>query len=140
MTRILKTSGFLGLAVVMTVGIYQSFLLASGQGVPGWIIGGHTHLGVLSILAIVLGFAIPALGITGRLRKAVTAMFVAGQWGVPLTPWLAVGAGLGFLHPTTFLWGGLLVISMLIMAWQTAIQTDSSSDDHRGADPVPAGD
>lgn len=124
MTRILKTSGFAGLTVMMLVGLYQNYLLASGEVVPQWLIGGHAHLGVLSILAIVVGFAIPAVGVTGRLRTAVTGMFVAGQWGLPLTPWLAEGGGLEFLLPVGFLWGGLLVASMGIMAVQAATQAD----------------
>ncbi len=65
MSRILETSGFLGLATMMTVGMYQNILLASGSAVPSWLVGGHAHLGVLSILAIVLGFAVNALDVGG---------------------------------------------------------------------------
>lgn len=137
MTRVLKTSGFFGLVVMMVVGIYQSVLLAGGDAVPAWLIGGHAHLGVLSILAIVVGFAIPALGVTGRLRTVVTGSFLAGQWGVPLTPWLAEGAKLEFLHPAILLWGGLLVLSMVIMTWQAAVQPEATVNDP-GA--VPADD
>ncbi|MFB6093919.1 MAG: hypothetical protein ABEJ77_03145 [Halanaeroarchaeum sp.] len=116
MTTALKTSGFLGLAVMMTVGLYQLSLVAGGKVVPPWLIGGHAHLGVLSILAIVLGFAVPALGVTGRLRTTVTALFVAGQWGIPGVVWLGEGFGLRFLLPTGFLWGASLVAAMAIMA------------------------
>lgn len=119
MTRALKGSGFLGLAAMMTVGLYQFILLSGGQGVPGWMIGGHAHLGVLSILAIVMGFAVPALGVTGQLRTAVTVLFIAGQWGIPGIVWLGEGFGLTFLLPTGFLWGGALIVSMLIMFYQT---------------------
>ncbi|WP_313691161.1 hypothetical protein [Halorarum halobium] len=120
MTRILKTSGFLGLATMMTIGLYQNMLLASGQGVPGWLVGGHAHMGVLSILAVVLGFAVPALGVTGRLRSAVTGLFVAGQWLLPVTIWVGEGAGVTMLIPTSFLWGLCLLVSMLLMAYVAA--------------------
>jgi hypothetical protein len=93
------------------------------------MIGGHAHLGILSILAIVLGFAIPALDVTGRLRTAVTILFIAGQWGIPGIVWLGEGFGLMFLMPTGFLWGGALIISMLIMLYATLTQeaTETSS-------------
>lgn len=120
MTRVLKTSGFLGLAVMMCVGIYQNVLLASGQAVPGWLIGGHAHLGVLSILAIVLGFAVDAYDLTARLQTTVTGLFLAGQWLLPVTIWTGEGFGLTMLMPTTLLWGSCLVVAMLLMAWQTA--------------------
>lgn len=119
MTKPLKASGFLGLAVMMAVGLHQFATLAGGNAVPGWMIGGHAHLGVISILAIVVGFAVPALDVTGRLRTAVTVLFVAGQWGVPGIVWLGEGFGLGFLLPTGFLWGGALIASMLIMLYAT---------------------
>ncbi|USZ68560.1 hypothetical protein NGM10_02185 [Halorussus salilacus] len=120
MTRVLKTSGFLGLAAMMVVGLYQNVLLASGQAAPAWMIGGHAHLGVLSILAIVMGFAVDALGVVGRIRSAVTGLYVVGQWFLPLTVWLAGGFGLGFLHPTAFVWGLCLIVAMLLMAYRTA--------------------
>ena len=120
MTRILKTSGFLGLATMMCVGLYQNFLLASGQGAPGWMVGGHAHLGVLSILAVVVGFAVPALGVVGRMRRVVTGLFVVGQWFLPLTIWIGEGAGVTMLMPTSFLWGLCLVVSMLLMAYVAA--------------------
>ena len=122
MTKALKASGFAGLATMMAVGLYQFTLLAGGNGVPGWMIGGHAHLGVLSILAIVMGFAVPALEVTGRLRTAVTALFIAGQWGIPGIVWLGEGFGLGFLMPTGFLWGIALIVSMLIMLYATLTQ------------------
>lgn len=115
MTRALKGSGFLGLAVMMAVGLHQFVIVAGGNVVPPWMIGGHAHLGVLSILAIVMGFAVPALGVTGNVRTAVTGLFVAGQWGIPGIVWLGEGFGLMFLMPTGFLWGGALIVSMLIM-------------------------
>lgn len=119
MTKALKSSGFLGLAVMMAVGLHQFVILSGGEAVPSWMIGGHAHLGVLSILAIVLGFAVPALDVTGRLRTAVTVLFIAGQWGIPGIVWLGEGFGLSFLLPTAFIWGGALILSMLIMLYVT---------------------
>lgn len=119
MTKALKASGFLGLATMMAVGLHQFTILASGNPVPSWMIGGHAHLGVLSILAIVMGFAVPALGVTGRLRTAVTGLYIAGQWGIPGIVWLGEGFGLTFLMPTGFLWGLALIASMLIMFYVT---------------------
>ncbi|WP_049987271.1 hypothetical protein [Halobellus rufus] len=119
MTKALKASGFLGLAVMMAVGLHQFVILSGGNPVPAWMIGGHAHLGVLSILAIVMGFAVPALGVTGTLRTAVTGLFVAGQWGIPGIVWLGEGFGLLFLMPTGFLWGLCLIASMLIMLYVT---------------------
>ncbi|WP_424005557.1 hypothetical protein ACOZ4I_19460 (plasmid) [Haloarcula salina] len=126
MTKPLKASGFLGLATMMVVGLYQFILLSDGTGVPGWMIGGHAHLGVISILAIVMGFAVPAIGVTGQLRTAVTALFIAGQWGVPGVVWIGEGAGLNFLMPTAFLWGLALITSMLIMLYKTLTQEQSA--------------
>lgn len=122
MTRLLKTSGFLGLATMMGVGLYQNFLIMQGgpANVPPWMVGGHAHLGVLSILAIVLGFAVPALDVTGRLRTAVSGLFVVGQWALPLTVWTASGLDIGPLHATAFLWGACLLVSMLLMAYVAA--------------------
>ncbi|WP_243645279.1 hypothetical protein [Natrarchaeobius chitinivorans] len=139
MSRALTVSGFLGLTVMMGVGMYQNVLNATGEGVPAWMIGGHAHLGVLSILAIVLAFAIPALNVTGTLETVVTWTFIPGQWGLPLVPWLAVGGGISVLHPTAFLWGGLLLVSMLIMTWQAAVQTEIAVGGG-GVDPTPADD
>mgnify|MGYP000061895328 CR=1 FL=1 len=119
MTKALKASGFLGLAVMMAVGLHQFVILSGGSAVPPWMIGGHAHLGVLSILAIVMGFAVPALGVTGTLRTAVTVLFIAGQWGIPGIVWLGEGFGLTFLMPTGFLWGLCLIASMLIMFYVT---------------------
>ncbi|WP_436930597.1 hypothetical protein [Halosimplex halobium] len=137
MTKSLKSSGFLGLAVMMTVGLYQFILLSGGSGVPGWMIGGHAHLGVISILAIVMGFAVPALEVTGTLRTAVTVLFIAGQWGIPGVVWLGEGFGLTFLLPTAFLWGGALIVAMLIMLYATLTQSsDIAGSGPTGATPA----
>lgn len=130
MTKPLKASGFLGLAVMMAVGLHQFVILSGGEAVPGWMVGGHAHLGVLSILAIVMGFAVPALEVTGTLRTVVSTLYIAGQWGIPGIVWLGEGFGLTFLLPTAFLWGGALIAAMLIMLYKVVTQdTDASSDE-----------
>jgi hypothetical protein len=139
MTRALKTSGFLGLAVMMAVGMYQFVLTESAGGAPSWMIGGHAHLGVLSILAIVMGFAVDAFGVTGRTRTAVSGLYLVGQWMLPLTIWVGVGGELFVLMPTTFIWGLALIVAMLIMAWQ-AWASEPSSGRQRGPSTVPADD
>ena len=135
MTRTLKTSGFLGLTAMMLVGLYQTSILAGGNQVPGWMIGGHAHLGVLSILAIVVGFAVDAFGVAARLRQAVSGLFVVGQWGVPLAVWGAAITGIGALHALACVAGPALVVSMLIMAWQAAT-VDASFGTSAGAAPT----
>ncbi len=102
---------------MMLVGLHQFGLLSGGQAPPGWMIGAHAHLGVLSILAIVTGFAVESLALAGRLRTAVTGLFLTGQWLLPTTIWLGEGAGFTALLPTILLWGVALVASMLLMAW-----------------------
>lgn len=67
------------------------------------MIGVHAHLGVLSIIAIVLGFETPAIGVTGNLRTADTGLFLAGQWGIPLGVWVGEGGGVTILMPTGYL-------------------------------------
>ena len=137
MTKALKASGFFGLAIMMTVGLHRFTLLAGGNGVPRWMIAGHAHLGVISILAIVMRFTVPAIGVTGRLRTAVTVMFIAGQWGIPGVVWLGEGAGLTFLMPTAFLWGIFLIMSMLIMLYATLTQdTTTTGSGPTGAAPA----
>ncbi len=127
MSRTLKTSGFAGLAVMMSVGLYQVSLLSSGGGAPGWMVGMHAHLGVLSILAVVTGFAVDALAVAGRTRTAVTGLYVVGQWMLPGSILLGEGMGLLIVMPTMFLWGGCLIVAMLIMAWQAATVEDAAS-------------
>ncbi|WP_423746807.1 hypothetical protein V5735_22010 (plasmid) [Haladaptatus sp. SPP-AMP-3] len=128
MSRILKTSGFLGLATMMVVGVYQFTLLESSGAVPPWLIGGHAHLGVLSILAIVLGFTVDAFELVGTLRTAVVGLFVVGQWLLPLTIWIGQGFRLFVLMPTTFLWALCLITTMLIMAWKAATVSPATGD------------
>ncbi len=137
MTRPLKASGFLGLATMMTVGLYQFILLSGGQVVPPWMVGGHAHLGVISILAIVVGFAVPALEVTGNLRTVVTLLFIAGQWGIPFVIWFGEGAGFTILLPTVFLWGGALIVAMLILFYKTITHpNDQTQRGPTGASPT----
>ncbi|APW98842.1 hypothetical protein CHINAEXTREME_14075 [Halobiforma lacisalsi AJ5] len=125
---------------MMSVGMYQNVLNATGEGVPGWLIGGHAHLGVLSIIAIVLGVAIPTLGMADRYRTLVTWTFIPGQWGLPLVPWLAVGGGLEVLHPTAFLSGGLLIVSMLVLTWQAAVAPEAEPGERGDPESIVADD
>lgn len=137
MTRVLKTSGFLGLAVMMCVGLYQGYLFAIEQAPPFWLVAGHAHLGMLSILAIVTGVAVKALAVTGQLRRVVTGLFLTGQWLLPVTWWVAFGTGNEFLLATFFVWGPCLIVAMLLMAWQAATIEAAN----RGpSDKVPADD
>lgn len=136
MTRILKTSGFLGLVTMMSVGMYQHSLVAGGGAAPSWMVGGHAHLGVLSILAIVMGFAVDSFALTGTLRSAVTGLFVLGQWALPLSVWVGVGFGVTILLPAIFLWGLCLIVAMLIMAWQAATTDRSESGPTSGVTPA----
>lgn len=136
MSRALKTSGFLGLAAMMVVGLYQFTLLESTGAAPSWMVGGHAHLGVLSILAIVMGFAVDAFALTGTLRTAVSGMYIAGQWLLPLTIWIGIGGGMLFLMPTTLLWGLLLIASMLIMAWQAWTAEPATGGPQTGVTPA----
>lgn len=136
MTRPLKASGFLGLATMMTVGLYQFVLLSGGQGVPSWMVGGHAHLGVISIIAIVVGFAVPALAVTGTLRTVVTVLVIAGQWGIPGVIWIGEGLGVTALLPTVFLWGGALIVAMLLLFYQAlTVPSARSGSGPTGAAP-----
>lgn len=121
MTRILKTSGFLGLVTMMGVGIYQHFL-AEGGAVPPWLVSGHAHLGVLSILAIALGIVVDLYGPTDRLRTAVTALYVQGQWLLPLSLWIGIGFGVTILLPLVTVWGVGLITAMLLMAYHIGVR------------------
>jgi hypothetical protein len=131
MSRVLKTSGFLGLAVMMFVGLYMAMQLETGGGV-GWLIAGHAHLGVLSILAIVVGSQVDALDVVGRLRRAATGLYLVGQWLLPTAIWVVSATGIAIVGMSTLLWGLCLVASMLIMAHQ-AWTADSPSGPTGGA-------
>lgn len=74
---------------------------------------------MLSILAIVMGFAVWALAVTGTLRTTGTVVFITGQWVVPGGIWIGEGFGVEVLLPTVFLWGGALIVAMLRMLYGT---------------------
>ena len=126
MTRILKSSGFIGLVTMMGVGIYQHFL-AEGGAVPAWLVSGHAHLGVLSIFAIVLGLVVDFYGPTGNLRKAVTGLYVQGQWLLPLSLWVGIGFGVTILLPLVVVWGIGLILAMLLMFYHIGINNPTPS-------------
>lgn len=124
---------------MMAVGLHQHAMTAGGNTPPAWMVGGHAHLGVLSILAIVMGFAVPALDVTGTLRTAVTGLYVVGQWMLPISVWAGVGFGVTILLPAAFLWGLFLIVAMLIMAYHAATNAAVGSDRGPSA-TVPADD
>jgi hypothetical protein len=117
MSRVLKTSGFLGLAVMMVVGLYMAMQLSTG-GSAAWLTVGHAHLGVLSILAIVMGSQVDALNVLGRARQASAGLYIVGQWMLPTAIWVVSATEIAVVGMSTMLWGLCLVISMLIMAHQ----------------------
>ncbi|WP_435360039.1 hypothetical protein [Haloarchaeobius sp. DFWS5] len=132
MIKLLKISGFLGLATMMLVGLYMGMQLESGSGDALWLVPGHAHLGVLSILAIVTGFAIDAFGVVGQIRQAVTGTYLLGQWGLPLAVWGVAYTENPIIGMSIMLWGTLLVVSMLLMAYQ------ADTVDHEGRDRIAA--
>lgn len=116
MSRILKTSGFVALSIQMLWGMYNVFLL-SNQAIKTWMIGAHAHFGVLSSLAVVLGFAIDHFGVAGLRRQLVTYPYVLGQWGLPATILVAFGTGMHALQTLDYVFGTLLLVSMITMAY-----------------------
>ena len=121
----------------MVWGLVQVFAISpAGPGLPAASVGGHAHFGILSILAVVTGFAIERTELTGTLRSTAVWGFVAGQWLLPATIWLGEGAGYTVLLPTMLLWGVDLIVSMLVMAW--AAWTRSARGDAVGPGAVHA--
>lgn len=112
-------SGFVGLTVQMLWGMQNVVGLMQG-GNPGATVGAHAHFGVLSIAAVVAGFAVDEFDVQGAQRAVAVWGFVAGQWLLPATV-----LGELFLPPqallSAFLWGILLTASMGILAYH-AIQ------------------
>ncbi len=111
----------------MVVGLYQGYLFAVDTAPPFWVVNGHVHLGVLSILAIVTGFAVDALTIEGRLRRGISGPYLVGQWLLPGTWWVAFGTGNEALLSTIFLWGGCLIVAMSLMAWRVATEPTATT-------------
>lgn len=106
MSRVLKTSGFLGLTVMMLVGLYIAMQLETGGGV-GWLITGHAHMGVLSILAIVMGSQVDALNVVGRLRQTATSLYLVGQWLLPTAIWVVSATEIAIVGMSSMLWGSV---------------------------------
>jgi hypothetical protein len=131
MSRVLKTSGFLGLTVMMIVGLYMAMQLETG-GDAAWLTVGHAHMGVLSILAIVMGSQVESLGVVGRPRQATTGLYLVGQWALPTAIWAVTATDIAVIGMSTMLWGLCLVVSMLIMAHQ-AWTVDTRGDSGSGA-------
>ncbi|MDG5778635.1 hypothetical protein VB773_00155 [Haloarculaceae archaeon H-GB2-1] len=118
MSRELRASGYVALTVQMIWGLVQVFAISPmGSGLPPASVGAHTHFGVLSILAVVTGFAIERTALTGTLRSVAVWGFIAGQWLLPATILMEMVAPP--LLITAYLWGLLLTISMALVAWGT---------------------
>lgn len=126
MSRILKTSGFLALSLQAIWGVLNVVILGpggitmQGEQLQIWI-GAHAHFGILAILAIVLGFTVDHYDVTGTRRTAVTWMFILVQWLLPAN-FLAVAFVSEMTAPLAYLWGLLLLVTMLIMTqevWTT---------------------
>jgi hypothetical protein len=127
MTRVLKASGTLGLAITMAIGLHMGMALEGGQAGAEAFTPGHAHLGVLSILAIVVGFLVDHLELEGRLRSSVTGLYLVGQWLLPITLLVGVGMGVTAIMPTFLLWGLLLVVAMLVLTWAIATHDGSAT-------------
>ncbi len=121
MTRVLKTSGFLGLAVQMLYGMQNAYLvMPGGPNLQSWMVGAHAHLGVLSILAIVVGFAVDHYDLQGRERSLVQWFYVVGQWAVPGSVIAAEGLSMPPLHSLAFVAGTLLFLAMADLTYRAA--------------------
>jgi len=125
MSRALKTSGFLALAVQMLWGMYNTFVISPmGPGMTEsfqTLVGAHAHFGVLGILAVALGFAVDHYRLDGTRRTVVTWAYIAGQWLLPATI-VGIAMGYGMVAITAYLWGLLLFVSMAVMAWTAATE------------------
>lgn len=120
--RPLRTSGFLGLAVAMSVGLYQNYLYAVDQVPPFWLVEGYDQLLVLSLVAIVTGMSIERFRVTVRVRRAVIVLVLLGQWLLPATSWIGFGTGEEVVPilATTIIWLPCVIAAMLLLAWQAA--------------------
>lgn len=125
MSRTLRASGYVALTIQMIWGVVQVFAISpAGPGLPGASVGAHAHFGILSILAVVTGFAIERTELTGTLRSIAVWGFIVGQWFLPATVLMEMVAPP--LLITAYQWGTLLSISMAIVAWGTI----TASDEH----------
>lgn len=123
MSRTLHASGYVALTIQMLWGLVQVFAISpAGPGLPPVSVGAHAHFGMLSILAVVTGFAIERTALTGTLRSVAVWGFVAGQWLLPATILMEMVAPP--LLVTAYLWGASLTLSMAIVAWGTITASD----------------
>lgn len=107
----------------MVWGLVQVFAISpAGPGVPAASVGGHAHFGILSILAVVTGFAIERTELTGTLHSIAVWGFIAGQWLLHATVLVEMVAPP--LLVTAYLWGASLALSMAIVAWGTITASD----------------
>ena len=120
MSRALKFSGFLGLAVQMLWGMGNVAMIISSGGnpPPQSIVGAHAHFGVLGILAIVVGFAVDYYQPQGWQRTLATWGYILGQWLLPGTLLAQFVTGNHMLGLLEFVWGILLLLAMAVMAVQ----------------------
>jgi hypothetical protein len=123
MSRTLRASGYVALTIQMVWGLVQVFAVSpAGPGLSPVSVGAHAHFGMLSILAVVTGFAIERTALTGTLRSIAVWGFVVGQWLLPATILMEMVAPP--LLITAYLWGASLTISMAIVAWGTITASD----------------
>lgn len=123
MCRPLRASGYVALTIQMIWGVVQVFAISpAGPGLPGASVGAHAHFGILSILAVVTGFAIERTELTGPTRSIAVWGFILGQWLLPATVLMELVAPP--LLVTAYLWGTLLTVSMAIVAWGTITASD----------------
>lgn len=123
MSRELRASGYIALTLQMLWGLTQVFLITpGGPDLPPVSVGAHAHFGILSILAVVTGFAIERTDLAGTRRSVAVWGFIVGQWMLPATILMEMVAPP--LLITAYLWGLLLTISMALVAWGT-ITADS---------------
>ena len=87
------------------------------RGSPPVAVGAHAHFGMLSILAVVTGFAIERTAVTGRLRSIAVWGFVVGEWLPPVTTLMEMVAPP--LLTTAYLRGASLTISTAALTWGT---------------------
>jgi len=127
MSRILKASGFLGLSIQMLWGMGNTNLITpGGPSLPSWVGGTHAHFGIFGILAIVLGFAVDRYDVSGARQTVITWVFIAGQWLLPATIFVAVVLSLGPLSMLEYVWGLLLFISMALITLTVWTQSGRS--------------
>ena len=126
MSRVLRASGYVALTIQMIWGIIQSYMISPmGPGLPGVSVGAHAHFGILSILAVVSGFAIERTSLSGTRRQVAVWGLIAGQWLLPAT--VLMEAVFPPALVTAYLWGLLLAISMGLLAWGTITADEATA-------------